>query len=251
MVRLAVFKFSSCDGCQLALLDVEDELLDLADAVDVAYFLEATTRQLEGPYDVALVEGSISNPHDLDRITEIRAASKTLITIGACATSGGIQALRNTADTDEYLSIVYPRPDQIDVLAASTPASEHVEVDFELRGCPINKRQLLEVLGAHLAGRKPVVPTHSVCVECKLRGVACVMVANGEPCLGPVTRAGCGAICPAFGRGCYGCFGPAETVNAPGLRRVWRAVGAGPRLEAALSTYYVGSFGPAREALDA
>ncbi|MDH3307759.1 MAG: oxidoreductase [Acidimicrobiia bacterium] len=251
---LAVFKFSSCDGCQLALLDLEDELLDLAGAVRITHFLEATTTSEEGPYDVALVEGSISRPDDIERIEQIRADSRTLIAIGACATAGGIQALRNAADVQEYLGFVYPRPELIDVLAASSPASAYVEVDFELRGCPINKRQLLEVVAAHLAGRKPVIPTYSVCVECKQRSVACVLVASGEPCLGPVTRAGCGAICPAYGRGCYGCFGAAETVNITSLRSVWEAAGVDPaRMGPALSTFNVASrgFTEAREALDA
>jgi coenzyme F420-reducing hydrogenase gamma subunit len=138
---------------------------------------------------------------------------RTLITIGACATAGGIQALRNFKDVREFTQAVYARPDFIDTLATSTPIKAHVNVDFELHGCPINKHQLLEVLAAFLNARKPNTPSHSVCVECKLRGTACVLV-RGIPCLGPVTHAGCGAICPAYNRGCYGCFGPMETPMA-------------------------------------
>jgi len=215
--RLAVWKFASCDGCQLSLLDCEDEILGLAEAVDIAYFPEATRAEISGHYDISLVEGSITTVHDALRIQEVRQRSTRLIVIGACATSGGIQALRNFSDVTEYLRIVYARPDYIETLSTSTPISDHVRVDFELRGCPINKHQLVEVLGAFLAGRRPATPAHSVCMECKLKGVACVMVAHGTPCLGPVTHAGCDALCPSYNRGCYGCFGPKETPNAPAL----------------------------------
>lgn len=221
---LAVWKFASCDGCQLSLLDLEDELLALADRLDVAYFLEASSAAVDGPYDVSLVEGSITTPHDADRIREVRANSRTLITIGACATAGGIQALRNFADVEEFTRVVYASPDYISTLRTSTPISAHVPVDFELMGCPINKQQLLEVISAHLNHRRPRVRAHSVCIECKRRGTVCVMVAHGTPCLGPVTHAGCGALCPAYDRGCYGCFGPQETPNTQSLN-AWAELG--------------------------
>lgn len=238
--RLGVWKFASCDGCQLSLLDCEDELLAVAGAVDIAYFPEATRGDVKGRYDLALVEGSITTPHDAERIRDVRRRARTLVTIGACATAGGIQALRNFADVAEYAAVVYARPDYIDTLATSTPIAEHVPVDFELRGCPISKHQLVEVISAFLAGRRPVTPAHSVCVECKLRGNVCVTVAHGTPCLGPVTHAGCNALCPSFDRGCYGCYGPKETPNpaalgdklkeqgmdADALRRVYRTFNA-------------------------
>lgn len=223
--RLAVWKFASCDGCQLSLLDCEDELLAVAGAIDIAYFKEATEGEIEGTYDLSLVEGSITTPHDAKRIRDVRQRSKTLVTIGACATAGGIQALRNFADVAQYLSIVYARPDYIATLAHSTAIADHVPVDFELRGCPISKHQLLEIISAFLAGRRPVTPTHSVCIECKLSGNVCVMVAHGTPCLGPVTHAGCGAICPAYDRGCYGCFGPMETPDTVSLSHALRNLG--------------------------
>ena len=210
---LAVWKFASCDGCQLSLLDCEDELLLLADRLQIAHFLEASSATVDGPYDVSIVEGSITTAHDAERIQEVRRHSRALITIGACATAGGIQALRNFADVEDFTSIVYASPEYISTLGTSTPISAHVPVDFELNGCPINKSQLLEVIAAHLAGRRPHVRAHSVCVECKRRGTVCVMVAHGTPCLGPVTHAGCGAICPAYDRGCYGCYGPMESPN--------------------------------------
>ncbi|HYU56579.1 MAG TPA: oxidoreductase [Actinomycetota bacterium] len=214
---VAVWKFASCDGCQLSLLDCEDELLQVAEGVRIAYFLEASKATVEGPYDLSLVEGSVTTAHDAERIREVRAASKALVTIGACATAGGIQALRNFADVEAFTNLVYARPEYISTLATSTAIADNVKVDFELRGCPIDRGQLLEVISAFLHGRKPGVPSHSVCVECKLRGTVCVMVAKGTPCLGPVTHAGCGALCPAYDRGCYGCFGPMETPNTPSL----------------------------------
>jgi sulfhydrogenase subunit delta len=224
--KLAVWKLASCDGCQLTLLDCEDELLALAGAVEIAHFAEAGLESVvEGPYDVSLVEGSVTTERDARRIAEIRAASKFLVCIGACATAGGIQALRNFRDVAEFTSVVYARPDYIATLATSTPVADHVKVDFELRGCPIDRRQLLELLTALLAGRKPQIPSHSVCYECKLRGTSCVMVSRGVPCLGPVTQAGCGAICPAFGRGCYGCFGPVPTPNLAALTAQLRQLG--------------------------
>ncbi|MGD0742696.1 MAG: oxidoreductase [Acidimicrobiales bacterium] len=214
---LAVWKFASCDGCQLGILDLEDELLALVGAVQVASFTEMTSAVIDGPYDVSLVEGSITTADDADRILAVREASGLLVTIGACATAGGIQALRNYADVGQYTSTVYAHPEYISTLAESSPISAYVKVDLELRGCPINRYQLVEVVTALLAGRRPVIPGYSVCEECKTAGNLCVLVAHGTPCLGPVTRAGCGALCPAVNRGCYGCFGPANTTNTGSL----------------------------------
>ncbi len=223
--RLAVWKFASCDGCQLTLLDCEDELLPLAEGAEIAYFPEAMRGSVRGPYDLSLVEGSITTPRDAERIRRVRRVSKSLVTIGACATAGGIQALRNFKDVKEFLAAVYARPDYIETLGTSTPIAHHVRVDFELQGCPINKAQLLEVIRAFLGGRRPAIPAHSVCIECKRRGAVCVMVARGIPCLGPVTHAGCGALCPAYHRGCYGCYGPMETPNTSSLGERWRRLG--------------------------
>jgi coenzyme F420-reducing hydrogenase gamma subunit len=200
-----VWKFSSCDGCQLTLLDCEDELLALAGRVRIAHFLEASSATVAGPYDVSLVEGSVTSASDVDRIRRVREQSRLLVTIGACASAGGIQALSH--------------------LANSTPISAHVPVDHELRGCPIDRGQLLDLLTALLTGRRPNLPVHSVCVQCKLRGTTCVLVADGTPCLGPVTQAGCGAICPAHRRGCYGCFGPMPQANPAALRPALVATG--------------------------
>lgn len=227
--RIAVWKFASCDGCQLSLLDCERELLAVAGAVDLVMFPEASSAMEPGPYDVSLVEGSITTPHDLDRIREIRGQSRLLVTIGACATAGGIQALRNLADVGALAAAVYPSPELLDVLPTSTPIADHVVVDAELRGCPIDRGQLLEVLNAIVNHRPPRISTTSVCTECKARTRTCVMVAHGTPCLGPITQAGCGALCPAFHRGCYGCFGPMETPTVAGLTTWFRDHGMSDR----------------------
>ena len=217
--KLAVWKFTSCDGCQLSLLDLEEHLLEIVGAVEIAYFLEATRAVVRGPYDISLVEGSISTPHEAELIKRVRRQSKVLITIGACATAGGIQALRNFADVREFIDLVYAHPEYIRTLRESRPIADYVPVDFELRGCPISRHQLLELLNAYLNGRRPNIPKHSVCVECKRKGVVCVLVSQGIPCLGPVTQAGCGTLCPTYRRGCYGCFGPMESPNPLALGR--------------------------------
>jgi sulfhydrogenase subunit delta len=248
--RLAVWKFASCDGCQLTVLDCEDELLAIADAVEIAYFREATSTDLAGDYDVSLVEGSITTAHDAARIRDVRQRSRTLVTIGACATAGGIQALRNFADIDEFTSVVYAKPEYIDTLATSTPASAHVKVDYQLQGCPIDRGQLLDTLAALLVGRKPRLPAKTVCTECKNRGVTCVVVADGIPCLGPVTHAGCGALCPSFHRGCYGCFGPAATPHTAALIPLLRREGmSGDDVGRVFSTFNVAPFADERNDL--
>jgi coenzyme F420-reducing hydrogenase gamma subunit len=224
--KLAVWKFASCDGCQLSLLDLEDELLGLAEEIEIAYFLEASRAVVEGPYDLSLVEGSVTTVADAERIQEVRRVSRRLVTIGACATAGGIQALRNFAHVGEFVSTVYASPSYISTLETSIPISDAVPVDFELHGCPVDRHQLLEVIAATLAERRPAIPSYSVCVECKRRGNVCVTVAHGTPCLGPVTQAGCGALCPAHDRGCYGCFGPMETPNTASLSAWMRRLGA-------------------------
>jgi coenzyme F420-reducing hydrogenase gamma subunit len=249
--KLAVWKFASCDGCQLSLLDCEDELLELAGQIEIAHFAEASSAMAKGPYDLSLVEGSVTTAQDAERIREVRRVSRKLVTIGACATAGGIQALRNFASVDDFLSIVYASPEYVSTLETSTPISAHVKVDFELHGCPIDKRQLLEVISAFLAGRRPEISAASLCNECKRRGNVCVMVAHGTPCLGPVTHAGCGALCPSYNRGCYGCFGPMETPNTVSLTRQLRVLGMNDRtVDRVFRTFNVAAFEQVRDGPD-
>ncbi len=223
--RIAVMKFASCDGCQLSLLDAEEELLTVCEQWEFVHFAEADSDLQPGPYDIAVVEGSITTAEDERRIQQLRACATRLITIGACATAGGIQALRAWGDSREWVRSIYPRPDYIQTLATSSPIAAHVLVDYELHGCPINVRQLMEVLAAFVAGRAPNIPSHSVCLDCKRRGTVCVMVAQGQACLGPITQTGCDALCPTYSRGCYGCFGPVQGGNVPPLLSEFRRQG--------------------------
>lgn len=208
--RLAVHKFTSCDGCQLTILDCEETLLELADAVEISYFLEAKRDSTPGACDIALVEGSVSTPAEVERSRRIRAEAKVFVAFGACATAGGIQALRNFGDLAALKAAAYPDPTAVAALPTSTPHAAHVRVDFELQGCPPNRHQLIEVVTQLLLGRTPRLPSYSVCLECKRRGNVCVLVARNLPCLGPVTHDGCGALCPSYDRACYGCFGPLD-----------------------------------------
>jgi coenzyme F420-reducing hydrogenase gamma subunit len=202
----------------------------------------------KGPYELSLVEGSITTPHDAERIHAIRRSSRVLVTIGACATAGGLQALRNYADVREWLPMVYASPEVIETLGTSTPIANHVRVDYELHGCPVSKRQLVDVVKAYLAGRRPALPSHPVCMECKRRGLVCVTVAHGMPCMGPVTRTGCGALCPAWGRGCFGCFGPVRGANTGSLAEVLGRSGLdGGGVVRAFRGIYAGA-GPFRKA---
>ena len=238
--KVAVYKFSSCDGCQLSILNLEDELLDLVGAVEIALFLEATSRVLPGPYDIALVEGSVTTPHEAERIQEIRREAGFLVALGTCATAGGIQALRNFTRLEDLAWAVYDHPEYLQALETSTPISEHVKVDLELWGCPVNKYQVVEIISALLQKRRPNLPTHSVCLDCKRNGNVCVPVASGIACLGPVTRTGCGALCPANGRGCYGCFGPSPAAELPAMLPILRTQEQYPNEAIHLLRYFTG-----------
>lgn len=226
--RVAVHKFSSCDGCQLAFLNLGDALLQVAELVEFAHFAEAGLVNPDAAVDVAFVEGSVSTPDDRERIARVRAQSRFLVTIGACATAGGVQALRDLAQARDWIASVYARPEYIRSLDRSTPIAEHVKVDLELWGCPVNARQVLVALRTLLFGVVPVEEQDKVCLECKRKQTVCVLVAKGMPCMGPVTRTGCGALCPSFGRDCYACYGPAENPNAPALSRRFAGLGLVP-----------------------
>ena len=247
---VAVYKFSSCDGCQLTILNLEDELLEVASIVEFAHFLEARRRVLPGPYDIALVEGSVTTQREAEHIKEIRNQVKTLVAIGTCATAGGIQALRNYTTIEDLALASYEHPEFLNTLPKSTPFSEHVRVDYELWGCPPNKYQLLEVIRALVKKRRPILPSHCVCLECKRRGIACVIVAQGIPCLGPSTRTGCGALCPSKNRGCYGCFGPASNMDIKTVVNALLPVERYPGEIRGLFTHISNSATPFRQAVE-
>ena len=223
--RVGVWSFTSCEGCQMGLLDLEEGMPEVFARLEFAYFPEATRAESAGPLDLAVVEGSITTPQEAERIREIRARARELWAIGACATAGGIQALRNFLHVDELARLVYASPQYVETLETSTAVADHVAVDLELRGCPLDAGQLRAALAAFLDGRRLSLPRHAVCLECKERGNACVLVAGGQPCLGPATQAGCGALCLAFGRGCFGCFGPMEAARPEAMRRVLLSLG--------------------------
>ncbi|MDQ2695200.1 MAG: sulfhydrogenase subunit delta [Pseudomonadota bacterium] len=226
--RIAVHKFSSCDGCQLAFLNLGEDLIALNDLVDIVHFVEAGVVDPDAAVDIAFVEGSISTPEEIDRIKAVRRNSRLLVPIGACATAGGPQALRNLADAGQWIAAVYPHPGSISALPAATRIADHVPVDLELWGCPVSGRQVLAAVRSLLFGAPPVAETDKVCLECKRQQRVCVLVAGGQPCLGPVTRTGCGALCPGLGRDCYGCYGPAENVNTAALVRWFQGLGMAP-----------------------
>lgn len=249
-LSIGVVKLASCDGCQLALLGLGDLLLDLSTHYRIAEFGEASSDRSDGPFDVLLVEGSVSTQEQADHLRHLREQAGLLVTIGACATSGGIQALRGWS-RESVATVVYAHPEWVDALATVTPVSDHVKVDAELRGCPIDPRQLVELLTAVRIGRRPQLPDEAVCVACKRAGVVCVVVAKGEPCLGPLTRTGCGALCPAWGRGCYACFGPREEANVEGIAGNLRWLGLDDAAIARRLSLFTAWSAPFRDAIDA
>jgi coenzyme F420-reducing hydrogenase gamma subunit len=226
--RIAVHKFASCDGCQLAFLNQGEALLELAALVDIAHFAEAGPVDPEAPVDIAFVEGSISTPHDAQRIQRVRAQTRFVVALGACATSGGIQALRNLDPQGGWAAHVYASPEYIAALDQSTGIGAHIKVDLELWGCPVSTAQLAAAVRSLLWGVPPVPDRDAVCLECKRHQAVCVLVTGQGPCMGPVTRTGCGAICPRQGRDCYGCYGPSERPNTGALGRWLHGLGLPP-----------------------
>ncbi len=212
-LRIAVHKFTSCDGCQLAFLNAGEALLVLAEQVELVHFIEAGMVAPEAEVDISFVEGSISTLAEEERIQRVRQKSRFIITIGACATAGGVQALRNAADYPDWLASVYASPQFIQSLDSSTAIAKHVRVDWELWGCPVNSGQVLEAIHSLTLHAAPEIKRDAVCLECKRKNQVCVMVAKNEPCMGPVTQTGCGALCPGVNRACYACYGPSENPN--------------------------------------
>jgi coenzyme F420-reducing hydrogenase gamma subunit len=246
---IAVHKFSSCDGCQLAFLNAGEDLLRLTQLVDIRHFLEAGVADEYAEVDIAFVEGSISTTDELTRIQRVRAHSRFVITIGACATAGGLQALRNLDGSNEaWKHAIYAQPEYIQTLEQAEPASSHIKVDLELWGCPVNTRQVVAAIRQLMFGVAPVDQRDKVCMECKRQHAVCVLVAHGSPCMGPVTRTGCGALCPRFGRDCYACYGPAENINGEAMGRRLEGLGLPPS-DVARRFLFINSHTPAfREA---
>ncbi|ANJ66361.1 sulfhydrogenase subunit delta [Halothiobacillus diazotrophicus] len=227
--RVAVHKFSSCDGCQLAFLNLGEPLLVLAETVDILHFAEAGPIDEDAVVDIAFVEGSIATSKDAERLAKIRENSRYVVTIGACATAGGIQALRNLHDAGEWMAGIYAQPEFLDLLPESKPIAAVIKVDLELWGCPVNGAQVLGVTKSLLAGHLPRIDHSAVCMSCKRQNLVCVMVTQGKPCMGPVTQTGCGALCPSMQRDCYACYGPAAQANVSAFSQHLAATGMTPR----------------------
>jgi coenzyme F420-reducing hydrogenase gamma subunit len=215
--KLAVHKFTSCDGCQLAFLNAGEALLALSDIVDIIHFVEAGEINLETPIDISFIEGSVSTPEEIERVKKIRERSKYVIAFGACATAGGVQALRNFANHKEWMASIYAKPQYIKSLDTSTPASAHIRVDTEIWGCPPNTKQVLDAIKSLLLRSTPRIKREKVCMECKRKNYVCVLVAKKQACMGPVTQTGCGVLCPGITRPCYACYGPSEVPNTKSL----------------------------------
>jgi sulfhydrogenase subunit delta len=218
--RVAIFDFACCEGCQLQIVNLEEEILDLIDNLEVVEWREAMSEQSR-EYDIAIIEGSITRLEDEQRLELIRTRAKTLIALGACATIGGVNKLKNVFETQEVKKCVYGKSADMPHLATmpAKAVDEVVKVDFKIHGCPIDRKELTYVIRCLLMGKRPEIPEWPVCVECKSKGNPCLWD-YGQVCLGPIIRAGCGARCPSSGFRCFGCRGYIDNPNTNGAKDV-------------------------------
>ena len=223
--KIAVFKFTGCAGCQLELLRLEDIFLDLLEFFDISYWVMVKREnQEDGPWDISLVEGSISTPEEIKEIKEIRKKSKFLVAFGDCAIGGCIPSIRNWMPQMEAETQVYHDTSAIHSTKV-LGIGEYVKIDAILKGCPPHRENILELLKSYLLKTKPRLRKHPVCIECKYRDNACLITSKKIPCMGPVTSAGCGALCPSLNRECEGCFGPMSNPNSEALASIFRDIG--------------------------
>lgn len=223
--RVAIFDFASCEGCQLQIVNMEEELLDLISVIEPVEWREAISDHSD-EYSIAIVEGSITRPEDEQRLKEIRERADILIALGACATMGGVNKLKNRFDMDDVKNCVYgDSADMSHLETAPTMAlDEVVKVDYRVHGCPINNKEFAYIIRSLLMGKQPLIPTYPVCVECKKKGNICRYEYN-EICLGPIVRAGCGATCPSSGFWCFGCRGYVDNPNINAARDILKYYG--------------------------
>lgn len=214
--RVAIFDFGCCEGCQLQIVNLEEDILGLLGLVDVVTWREAMSEQSD-EFDIAIIEGSITREEEVPRLQWIRDHAKVLVALGACAHIGGVNCIKNRFDLEDVRRYVYGAHAESFDTAPTRPLDAVVKVDAAVPGCPINRQEFVEIVKALLLGKKPALPTYSVCVECKRKNNVCLFD-KGMVCLGPVTRAGCGAICPSFGNSCEGCRGlvPEPNLNSHG-----------------------------------
>ncbi len=216
--KVAFFDFSSCEGCQLTVVDSLQTHLDLLDAVDIVQFREAISERGED-YAVAFVEGSITRESDEERLKKIREQAAVVVALGACAHIGGVNAIKNLSPLENVRKYVYGDKANWYATYAARPLSAVVKVDAFIPGCPIDREELIAVIQALLAGKKPPIPDYPVCVTCKLKENVCLFDKGGF-CVGPITRAGCGAVCTSYGVGCEGCRGPISNPNRDSMKTV-------------------------------
>jgi len=209
--RVAFFSLACCEGCQLQVLNCEEELLDLLNIIDIVKFREAMTESSDD-YDIAFIEGTVTRPYDAERVKKIRERAKVLVALGACAATGGVNMIKNSQDLEDVRKYVYGKKWQVHDTYAARPLEAVVKVDYSIHGCPIDRQDFLEIVKSLVLGRTPNSPKYAVCVECRLKENVCVLDKD-MPCLGPVTRAGCDALCPSMGNSCEGCRGLVENPN--------------------------------------
>lgn len=223
--RVAIFDFACCEGCQLQILNLEEDLLNLISIIDPVEWREAISDQSD-EYDIAIVEGSITRPEDQERLKEIRSRAQIIIALGACATIGGVNKLKNRFDTEEVKRFVYDEDAEMPHLdtAPTKALDEVIKVERKVHGCPINNKEFTYILRSLLVGKRPFIPNYPVCVECKMKANPC-RYDYGEICLGPITRAGCEAKCPSGGFWCYGCRGYVDEPNIYAAKEILKQYG--------------------------
>ena len=209
--KVGIFGFTGCGGCQLEILNLEDQLLDLVGAIEIVHFTEAIT-EFSDTYEIALVEGSITTEHGVERIKKIGDIAKIVVAMGSCAVNGGLNCMKNLYGLEKAKDLVYgDKKDWIDSIEVK-PVDAYINVDYYARGCPPNRFEIVDIVRSLIVGRKPEIPNYPVCIECKRNGNTCVYDL-GKSCLGPVTRAGCDSRCPNSVDGCEGCRGPVDDPN--------------------------------------
>lgn len=236
--RIAFFDFAGCEGDQLQVANLEEKLLDILSHVEVASFREVATGHSDD-YDIAFVEGSITTPKDQDRLRDIRAKAKVLVALGACATIGGVNCLKNFVEQDVCRDYVYGRNARWYATFAAMPLSSVVTVDLEIHGCPIDRGEFARMVKELLLGKTPWMPDYPVCVECKKAGNVC-RFELGRMCLGIITRAGCGACCVTEGALCWGCRGMVPGANLDAAREVFSQAGFERRQVQDLMRFFLG-----------
>jgi sulfhydrogenase subunit delta len=221
--RIGIFSFTCCEGCSLAILECENELLDVLNIVDVVNFREGMTEK-EEDVDIAFVDGSLSTHHDVEKMKKIREHAGLVVAIGACAHTGGVNAMKNNLDLNEVKRYVFgDKADHFDSIPAR-PLSAEVQVDAALPGCPIDRSEFLRLVLDVAQGKTFRLPNYPVCVECKLQGNPCLFDL-GLDCMGVVARAGCNAICPTFGDPCEACRGFVDHPNSESHQEVLKKAG--------------------------